>query len=183
MQPLLYISGGGLGSHLLNEKVFTELNSLLSDYRIILQTGDNQNYKDYEKALDINNHLPDELNQRFLPIKFITDESIGYVYHNMDFFIGRAGANTVYEIAVLAKPSIFIPIPWVTNNEQFENAKTLKDIGLSEIVEESSFDTITLKSKIDKYIKQLPKPILNIDELKHKFPTNAVEKVLNDLYT
>jgi UDP-N-acetylglucosamine--N-acetylmuramyl-(pentapeptide) pyrophosphoryl-undecaprenol N-acetylglucosamine transferase len=183
MQPLLYISGGGLGSHLLNEKVFTELNSLLSDYRIILQTGDNQNYKDYEKALDLNNHLPGELNQRFLPIKFITDESIGYVYHNMDFFIGRAGANTVYEIAVLAKPSIFIPIPWVTNNEQFENAKTLKDIGLSEIVEESSFDTITLKSKIDKYIKQLPKPILNIDELKHKFPTNAVEKVLNDLYT
>jgi UDP-N-acetylglucosamine--N-acetylmuramyl-(pentapeptide) pyrophosphoryl-undecaprenol N-acetylglucosamine transferase len=181
--PLIYISGGGLGSHLINKQVLNEINQLLSEYRIILQTGNNQNYKDYENALDIKNSLSTEYKTRFLPIKFITDKSIGYVYHNMDFFVGRAGANTVYEIAVLAKPSIFIPIPWVTNNEQFENAKSLQNLGLSKIVEEVELNRVSLKSQIDKYIKKLPKKELDKESLKTHFPTNAVEKVLNDLYT
>jgi UDP-N-acetylglucosamine--N-acetylmuramyl-(pentapeptide) pyrophosphoryl-undecaprenol N-acetylglucosamine transferase len=101
----------------------------------------------------------------------------------MDLFLGRAGANTVYEIGVLGKPSIFIPIPWVTNNEQFENAKTLKDIGLSEIVKEDEFKKLNLKNKIDSTINRLPEEDLNMEELKERFPVNAVEKVLNDLYT
>jgi UDP-N-acetylglucosamine--N-acetylmuramyl-(pentapeptide) pyrophosphoryl-undecaprenol N-acetylglucosamine transferase len=119
----------------------------------------------------------------FLPIKFINEESIGYVYHNIDFFIGRAGANTVYEIGLLQKPSLFIPIPWVANNEQFENAKVLQDLGLSEILDEDIFKKANIKNRIDLYIKKLPKPELNGEKLKEKFPNNAVDEVLNDLYT
>jgi UDP-N-acetylglucosamine:LPS N-acetylglucosamine transferase len=97
--------------------------------------------------------------------------------------LGRAGANTVYEMCVLAKPSIFIPIPWVTNNEQFENAKSLRDLGLSEIIDEKDFKDIDLKKKIDIEAKRLPTEKFNKDLLQNKFPTNAVEKVLNDMYT
>jgi UDP-N-acetylglucosamine--N-acetylmuramyl-(pentapeptide) pyrophosphoryl-undecaprenol N-acetylglucosamine transferase len=181
--PLIYISGGGLGSHLINTKVLADIEKLLENYRIILQTGDNQINNDYEKSLEIRQNLNSEQQERFLPIKFINDESIGYVYHNTDLFIGRAGANTVYEIAVLTKPSIFIPIPWVTNNEQFENAKTLQDIGLSEIIEEEDFKNINLKNKIDQEIENLNTKNIDKIKLQQKFPTYAVEKVLNDLYT
>jgi UDP-N-acetylglucosamine--N-acetylmuramyl-(pentapeptide) pyrophosphoryl-undecaprenol N-acetylglucosamine transferase len=181
--PLIYISGGGLGSHMINSKVLAELESLLSKYRVILQTGDNQTFKDYEKAVDIRGRLPEEKRQKFLPIKYISDKSIGYVYHNMDIFLGRAGANTVYEIGVLAKPSIFVPIPWVTNNEQYENAKALENAGLSEIVEEEKFKETNLKSLLETQIHKLPEEDLNAEALKRQFPTDAVEKVLNDLYT
>jgi UDP-N-acetylglucosamine--N-acetylmuramyl-(pentapeptide) pyrophosphoryl-undecaprenol N-acetylglucosamine transferase len=183
MHPLIYISGGGLGSHLINTKVLEDIYKLLSGYRVILQMGDNKEFKDYDKAMKVREGLPSEQQNMFLPIKFIGEKSIGYVYHYMDLFLGRAGANTVYEIGVLGKPSIFIPIPWVTNNEQFENAKTLKDIGLSEIVKEDEFKKLNLKNKIDSTINRLPEEDLNMEELKERFPVNAVEKVLNDLYT
>jgi UDP-N-acetylglucosamine--N-acetylmuramyl-(pentapeptide) pyrophosphoryl-undecaprenol N-acetylglucosamine transferase len=163
--------------------VLEEIHELLSSYRIILQTGNNLTYKDYEKALEIKSNLSDEKQQMFLPVKYIDDKSIGYVYHNMDLLLGRAGANTVYEMGVLAKPSIFIPIPWVTNNEQFENAKSLRDLGLSEIIDEKDFKDIDLKKKIDIEAKRLPTEKFNKDLLQNKFPTNAVEKVLNDMYT
>jgi UDP-N-acetylglucosamine--N-acetylmuramyl-(pentapeptide) pyrophosphoryl-undecaprenol N-acetylglucosamine transferase len=181
--PLIYISGGGLGSHIINQKIVEEIEQIVSGYRVILQTGYNQNYKDYEKAIEIKNKLSKDKQEMFLPIKFINEESIGYVYHNMDFFVGRAGANTVYEIGLLQKPSLFIPIPWVANNEQFENAKVLQDLGLSEILDEDTFKKADIKSTIDLYIDKLPRPKLNREELKEKFPNNAIEKVLNDLYT
>jgi len=183
MCPLIYISGGGLGSHIINEKVLSEIDNLLSKYRIILQTGDNKKYNDYQKALEKKNNLPIQNSERFLPIKFINDKNIGYVYHNIDLFLGRAGANTVYEIAILAKPSIFIPIPWVTNNEQYENAKTLEETGISKIIDEKSFKNINLISEIDKQIEKSSKVKIDIDKLRKKFPTNAVEKVIVDLYT
>ncbi|MDD3474581.1 MAG: UDP-N-acetylglucosamine--N-acetylmuramyl-(pentapeptide) pyrophosphoryl-undecaprenol N-acetylglucosamine transferase [Candidatus Dojkabacteria bacterium] len=180
--PLIYISGGGLGSHKINKKIFEDLSKLLSEYKIILQTGDNQEYKDFDKAVELKKTLSSQLQERFLPIKFLNDDNIGYVYKNANFFIGRAGANTVYEIAVLEKPSIFIPIPWVTNNEQYENAKVLVDIGLSIILEENSLDNTNLLDLIKESIKSLPKPDMNISELKTKFPINAVEKILNDIF-
>lgn len=180
--PLIYISGGGLGSHKINSKIFKELESLLKEYRIILQTGDNQNYKDFDKAVKNKNNLPVELQSRFLPIKFIDENNIGYVYNKSDFFIGRAGANTVYEIAVLSKPSIFIPIPWVTNNEQYENAKVLEDIGLSKILNENLLDQISIKNELNNAMKSLPTNSFNIEELNKQFPTNAIEKILNDIF-
>jgi UDP-N-acetylglucosamine--N-acetylmuramyl-(pentapeptide) pyrophosphoryl-undecaprenol N-acetylglucosamine transferase len=181
--PLIYISGGGLGSHIINQKILSEIEQILTGYRVILQTGYNQNYKDYERAIKIKDKLPKNKQNMFLPIKFINEESIGYVYHNIDFFIGRAGANTVYEIGLLQKPSLFIPIPWVANNEQFENAKVLQDLGLSEILDEDIFKKADIKNRIDLYIDKLPRPELNREKLKEKFPNNAVDEVLNELYT
>lgn len=181
--PLIYISGGGLGSHLLNNRIIEQVDTLLTKYRLILQTGNNQQFKDYEKAQATKQRLNQEKKDRFLPIKFVDDNSIGYIYKNMDLFLGRAGANTVYEIGVHAKPSIFIPIPWVTNNEQYENAKVLKDLGLSEIIDEKEFNNMNLTERFDVENRKLSKNDIDYTALKNKFPTNAVEKVLNDMYT
>jgi len=182
-KPLIYISGGGLGSHIINKKILSEIDDLLSEYRIILQTGSNQKCNDYNKALEIKKNLPQEYKELFLPINFIEDNSIGYVYHYMNLFIGRAGANTVYEMGLLAKPSIFIPIPWVRNNEQFRNAKILEDLGLATIVQEKEFQIENLKNRINSEINTLPRKNIDKTVLEKIFPSNAVEKVLNDMYT
>lgn len=181
--PLIYVSGGGLGSHIINQKILSEITNLLSNYRVILQTGDNKRYHDYQKALDIKNKLPIEYQEKFLPIKFIDDKNIGYVYHNIDLFLGRAGANTVYEIAILAKPSIFIPIPWVTNNEQYENAKILEETGISKIIDEEIFKEINITKEISKHLEKSSKIDVDLEKLRKTFPKDAVEKVVNDLYT
>ncbi len=46
-----------------------------------------------------------------------------------DLTISRAGASTISEITALAKPSILVPSPNVTNNHQEKNARILEEKG------------------------------------------------------
>ena len=148
--PFVYISGGSLGSHSINTKIYESLPNLLKKYRVLLQTGDNEIFKDFEKGIDIKNSLITEEKEKLVIKKYIDTDSIGYVLNNMDYFIGRAGANTVYEIGVLKKYALFIPIPWVTHNEQYLNAKVLNDIGTANILEEKYLDQADIVKEIEK---------------------------------
>lgn len=179
--PILYISGGGLGSHLLNTYIFENLDLLLREYNVILQIGNNQVFKDYDFAKKIRNQLNPNIQERFLPVKYFYEKEMGFVFHNIDLYIGRAGANTVYEIGVLQIPSIFIPIPWVTHDEQTKNAQTLASLGLSEILPEKDLNSIN----ISVYIKDFLSRELGVNKKKIKtlFPTTALEQILSHIFT
>jgi UDP-N-acetylglucosamine--N-acetylmuramyl-(pentapeptide) pyrophosphoryl-undecaprenol N-acetylglucosamine transferase len=177
--PIIYMSGGSLGSHLLNDTVRTALCTLLEDFQVILQTGDNQTLKDYDLLKNKWKSLDDRLRTRFHVTKFVQKDEIGVLLNNIDLFVGRAGANTVYEMGTLQIPSIFIPIPWVTHNEQQKNAEVLKELGLSEIITEGELSPEQLIVKIKSFYKQNKK--INEKELKKKFPRNAAERILKEL--
>jgi len=177
--PIIYISGGSLGSHILNDTVRSALHNLLNKYQIILQTGENRIYQDYDKLVKEKITLDNHLKDRFFPVKYVESKEIGFLYDNIDLFVGRAGANTVYEIGVLKLPSIFIPIPWVTHNEQYENAKVLKDFGLSEILPEGELTPENLVLKIDRYLSK--KRDVNIEALTEAFPLDAAKRILQQI--
>jgi len=177
--PIIYISGGSLGSHILNDAVRSALHNLLNKYQIIVQTGENKTFMDYDKLIKEKITLDDHLKDRFFPVKYVENKEIGFLYNNIDLFIGRAGANTVYEIGVLKIPSIFIPIPWVTHNEQYENAKVLKDFGLSEILPERELTPENLVFKIERYLSK--ERNINTKELKEAFPLDAAKKILQQI--
>jgi len=179
--PFIYISGGSLGSHIINTKIFESLPRLLKKYRVLLQTGDNEVYKDFEKGIDIKNSLIAEEKERVVIKKYIDSDSIGYVLNNMDYFVGRAGANTVYEIGVLKKYALFIPIPWVTHNEQYLNAKVLNDIGTANILEEKYLGECDIVKEIEKLEQQIELRDINKDSLEELFPTNAMSSMLEDI--
>lgn len=65
-----------------------------------------------------------------------------------DAVICRAGAMTIAEMALLAKPCIIIPSPNVVNNHQYENAKHLADAGAAIMLEEKNIDTETLTQSV-----------------------------------
>jgi UDP-N-acetylglucosamine--N-acetylmuramyl-(pentapeptide) pyrophosphoryl-undecaprenol N-acetylglucosamine transferase len=69
-----------------------------------------------------------------------------------DLIIARAGAITLSELAVCAKPSILIPSPYVAENHQFHNAMSLKKIGAAEVIEEKDLDTDILTTTVEKLI-------------------------------
>jgi hypothetical protein len=54
-------------------------------------------------------------------------------------------------MGVLKIPSLFIPIPWVTHNEQEENAKVLVNLGLAEILPEGELTPENLVLRIRKF--------------------------------
>ncbi len=181
--PIILIVGGGQGSHLLNITLRQMIHYLIQDYQIILQTGDNSTYKDFELLLKEKAKIPQQYRTRFHVTKFIFAEEIGTVFNKVDLYIGRSGANFVYEMGVLKIPSIFVPIPWVTNNEQYKNAKTLEDIGLARILPEGELNSDRLNSEIRKFIKIIKNGSLQVDykKLEEEFPTDAVDKIVADL--
>lgn len=177
--PIIYISGGGLGSHLINQTVKEALPLLLQKYQIVLQTGENKVFNDYQAIQTIKESLSPEMQSRFQPVTYIQGNNIGYLLNSIDLFVGRAGANTVYEMGVLQIPSIFIPIPWVTHNEQQKNAEVLADLGLAEIVQEGELTSACLALRIEKFLsKQLD---INREELKRIFKTDANKLILKNI--
>ena len=180
--PIIYISGGGQGSHIINSVVRDSLSQILQDFQIILQTGDNQEYKDYDLIQNDLKKISEEQRNRVFVVKYVYEEEIGYLLNNIDMYIGRSGANTAYEMGVLQIPSIFIPIPWVTHNEQEENAKVLVDLGLAEILPEAELSREKLVLEIKKFwaVHKI-KGDINVQAIKEKFPEDALEKILNQI--
>ncbi len=177
--PIVYISGGSLGSHILNRTVKEALPSLLQDFQIILQTGDNKEFSDFELLVKEKKKLSLNLRDRFFPVKYIENNEIGFVLNNIDFFVGRSGANTVYEMGVLQIPSIFIPIPWVTHNEQEENAKILQRLGLAEILNEGELTPENLVLKMRRFYEK--EKNYDPSEIENIFVRNAQEKILKEI--
>lgn len=177
--PIIYISGGSLGSHLINETVKESLMRLLQDYQIIIQTGDSKVTNDYQLLVLEREKLNEELKRRLCVTKYIDKNEIGFVLNNIDLFIGRSGANTVYEMGLLQIPSIFIPIPWVTHNEQMENARILEEVGLAKIIREGELTPEKLQITITLFLKKAKN--INQEKLKNTFILGATDKIIESI--
>ena len=71
---------------------------------------------------------------------------------DIDILVTRAGASVISEIMALAKPSILIPSPYVANNHQYYNAKSLSDANAGIMIEEKDLTKDKLKEKINKLL-------------------------------
>ena len=72
--------------------------------------------------------------------------------HNMpqvlagtDLTVARAGATTLAELTSLGIPSILIPSPYVTNNHQEKNARSLSDHGAAKLFLEKDLKGMLLE--------------------------------------
>ena len=53
--------------------------------------------------------------------------------------VGRAGASTVSELAVIGRPSILVPFPYALDQDQAANAATLASAGAATVVPQTAF--------------------------------------------
>jgi UDP-N-acetylglucosamine--N-acetylmuramyl-(pentapeptide) pyrophosphoryl-undecaprenol N-acetylglucosamine transferase len=65
-----------------------------------------------------------------------------------DLVICRAGAITLAELAVLGKPAILIPSPYVTDNHQYKNAKVVENGGAAVVIEEKDLTPELLEKMV-----------------------------------
>ncbi len=133
------------------------------DYQIIYATG----IKHYDKAKSYND----------TQIKIFDKIKGAEVMANADLLVSRAGATTLAEITALGTPSILIPSPYVPNNHQFYNAKTLVDNDAAIMIEEKDLDANKLKMTIES--------LLNDDVKRSKLGKNArnmaVDNAIEDI--
>lgn len=185
--PLLYITGGSLGSHVLNNLVEGCLQQLLIDFCVLHQTGDAKEFGDYERLTKKKPQLPKELQKRYALTKFVKPQDVGAVLQNAVLVVSRCGINTISELLLYKKPALLIPLPFSQNNEQYKNALLLKEAGIAEIADQKTLSPqnlykklLEMKKNINHYmmknnedISHIPDAAKNIIAVLHSVGTNA----------
>jgi len=171
----IFIMGGNQGAHVINETTIKILPLLLKNYNVIHQTGLTSVTGDYEKCERLEKSFHGKYKGIYIVKGYIFRSEIGEVFSKSDLFIGRSGANSVSEIIALNKNSVFVPIPWSLNNEQFYNAKLVEKSGLGIIIEENNLSPEMLMKQIKISINK------NKVKSKVKIELNAAFKITNEI--
>lgn len=176
--PLLYITGGSSGSHTINVLVEQILDTLLDNFRIIHQTGDSWNYKDYER---IEKHLAEiekDKKERCKIIKHIDQDDVGMVLENADFVVSRAGINTITELMYFEKPALLIPL----NKEQKENALFFQNLGLGTYRMQQHLTSEKLLEEIQLFYSNLKSYKKNFGTSIKQLPKDAAKKIVSFIH-
>lgn len=144
--PVILVTGGNQGSHIINNAIEASLQKLLSIACIIHVTGDNK-FKDFERLKAIEN-------EKYVVRKWIGEE-YGQVLQKVDLVISRAGINTLSELAYIGKNALVIPFEPIYKDEQNKNARYFEGQGLVRILPQSKLSSTTLIENIKLMIKNL----------------------------
>lgn len=170
--PLLYITGGSLGSHPINELIVPCLEKLLQKFVIVHQTGDAKEYGDFDQLSKKRDAFSPHLQKRYILTKFVDPYELGSILQKASLVVARSGINTVSEMLYFGKPTLFIPLPISAGNEQLENALFFKKQGLGEVFTQDSLTSeklyehiISMVAHKDRYEKnaKLTKQLLYTD--------------------
>lgn len=157
--PQIFITGGKQGSHTLNDFIFNHLSQLLEKYQIIHQTGSNTAFKDNEQALAKKSQLPLPLSNRYQTAGYFSGDQTATILSGVNVVIGRSGAHTIYELGYLGIPSVLIPIPWSSGDEQMANAQILASAGLAIILPQSKLSLPNLLQSIQQSLQLKAAPM------------------------
>jgi len=177
--PIIYITGGSLGSHFINSLVSGCLAKLLDKYTVIHQTGGATEFNDFEKL----NILRDGLNKnrdRYIISKYFSTEEIGSILKSASLVVSRAGINSVSELIILKKPSLLIPLPVSQKDEQLKNAHLVEKVGLGEVAMQKELSPEIFLSKLTDMMENINSYKFNSTE--KSFPKNAARKIVEAIY-
>ena len=136
-KPLIVSFWGSLGADGMNEMMpqFIRLLTKNGKFRLIHAAGTNAAA---EKILEkIKNDDESENNHDCVEIREYIDD-MPALLGDADIVLCRAGGATIGEIIAYKKPSVLVPSPYVSNNEQEENANQLKMIGGAVVLQEKA---------------------------------------------
>lgn len=146
--PVILITGGNQGSHVLNLAIEGVLDKLVKEASVIHITGDNK-FHDFERLQILQSGS-------YLVRKWISNEW-GEILSKVDLVVSRAGINTLTELAILAKPVLVVPIPYLYLDEQNKNAKFFEHLGLAKILPQNKLSPEILFQEIQRMLSDLPK--------------------------
>lgn len=178
LKPIVLIIGGSQGAKKINEALIQIIqNKENKNYQIIWATGPKQ-FDLVKEILESKNISINNIEQtKILPYIYNMEE----VMNVADVIVGRSGAMTVTEISNLGKPSILIPLPNVSHNHQFYNARVLENVGAAKIILNDELTGENLKQAIDEIILN-PSKQKQMGEKAYKVSTKQVEdKIYQEL--
>lgn len=143
--PVILVIGGSLGANSINNTIRESLEELLKEFNVIHICGKEKvskeliNIEGYKQFEYVKNELKD-------------------FFVLADIVISRAGANSLCELLFLKKPNILIPLSAkVSRGDQILNARSFKELGYSEVLDEDELSKEKLIEKVQEVYKDKEK--------------------------
>ncbi|MBL7944343.1 MAG: undecaprenyldiphospho-muramoylpentapeptide beta-N-acetylglucosaminyltransferase, partial [Flavobacteriales bacterium] len=125
-RPIVLVIGGSLGARTVNQSIQASLALLTKkQYQLIWQTG-----KAFASAARSSADAISPDNVRVFD--FIREMDLAYSV--ADVVVSRAGAMSISELCIAAKPAILVPSPNVSEDHQTKNARSLSERGAAILV-------------------------------------------------
>lgn len=179
--PLVFITGGNQGSHVINLAVESALPQLVKVANVFHQCGHLQALGDFERLKKTREKLPKNFKKRYHLKKYLTGEEMGTLLNKADLVVCRAGANTLTEIAALGKPALLIPFPWLYQDEQTKNAQMLVEVGIAEILPQKDLSAKTLFQRIKTLIQNKKRYEKNAAAAKKLVKLDAAKRIAAEI--
>jgi UDP-N-acetylglucosamine--N-acetylmuramyl-(pentapeptide) pyrophosphoryl-undecaprenol N-acetylglucosamine transferase len=169
----ILIIGGSLGAKSINDTIIAQHKELLNqDAQILWQTGKtsfalaSKSVTGLEKSVKVHEFI----------------QAMDKAYAVADVVISRAGALSIAELCIVAKPVVFVPYPHASEDHQTVNAMALVNNNASCIVKDAEVNT-KLISTVISLLNDENKCKTFSKNLKKMAIIDADERIVNQLYT
>ena len=175
-RPMLLVLGGSSGAKQINELVQANLDWLCERFTVVHQTG----------LLNADNNTELKLKQKYngsyKPYPFIY-EQMPDVIAAADVILSRAGANSIWEAAVLAKPMVLIPLCGSgTRGDQVDNARFFESFNAADVLVGQDATAENLKSSLEKMLEPSVRSEYSSNVRKLTGDVKPAEKIAEILY-
>jgi UDP-N-acetylglucosamine--N-acetylmuramyl-(pentapeptide) pyrophosphoryl-undecaprenol N-acetylglucosamine transferase len=164
IKPVVLFIGGSSGAASINRRVAEILPRLLNNFNVAHLCG--------------SGNMPDETRDGYAAFEYAGEE-MPHLYALADIVVSRAGANTIFELLALRKPSLLIPLSAkASRGDQILNAASFERQGYSAVLREENLTGETLLEAVNAlYAKRKD----YADRMSAERTRDAVENVINAL--
>ncbi|MBN2189366.1 MAG: undecaprenyldiphospho-muramoylpentapeptide beta-N-acetylglucosaminyltransferase [Chitinispirillaceae bacterium] len=159
-KPVILVTGGSQGAQAVNAAVRGALDRLLPEFNVCHLCGRGNmaaGRPGYAQFEYVNQELAD-------------------LFALADAVVSRAGATTIFELLVLRKPALLIPLPLgASRGDQLQNAASFEKHGWSRVLPQESMTPETLTENIRRVFQNRQTMISSITS---SAPANGTEKVI-----
>ncbi|MBM4253263.1 MAG: undecaprenyldiphospho-muramoylpentapeptide beta-N-acetylglucosaminyltransferase [Deltaproteobacteria bacterium] len=131
--PTILVMGGSQGAQRINDSLLAILPWLVERAMVVHLTGPG-------KGIGF-------IHPHYKSFEFVTSE-MRDIYALADFVIGRAGANSLFEVLALRKPMLLIPLEQGSRGDQVINAASFERQGWALVLREKDLNPESFKAAI-----------------------------------
>ena len=143
---LVFVAGGSLGALRINRAVIAALDVWRE--RDDLAVRHSVGRRDWEV---IQGEAPDDVGSvAYVPIEY--EDDMATALAAADVAVCRSGSSTCFELAAAGVPSILVPSPYVTADQQTGNARRLEAAGAAVVVPDAELDGPRLAAEVDRLL-------------------------------
>jgi UDP-N-acetylglucosamine--N-acetylmuramyl-(pentapeptide) pyrophosphoryl-undecaprenol N-acetylglucosamine transferase len=135
-RKVILIIGGSQGAQKINDATGQSIEVLKKDFRIIHLAGKGK-------------LLPRNPDESYAAFEFVSDE-LKDIFAATDLAVGRAGANSIFEMLALHKPMLLIPLEAGSRGDQLVNARSFEKKNWALILREADLNSNSFVSNIRK---------------------------------